>query len=79
MVSIRLTARQAEFLYYELLGLAADHKTSTSRIDAADEAGLLLAINQLEAGLTRANAIGELQLDQLRTLVARSQSTAANA
>lgn len=71
-ISIRLTPAQAEAVYYELLGLLAYYSEPASvDLDADSETSLRLAVAQLDAGLTRANALGELQLQQLRAITSQ--------
>lgn len=68
-VTLRLTPSQAEDVYYELLGLIAHYSTTNAAaLDPATETALRLAVAQLEAGLARANALGDLQLQQLRAI-----------
>lgn len=76
-VNLRLTPTQAELVYYELLGLLAYYTESTSpALDSDSETSLRLAVSQLSAGLTRANALGELQLQQLRAITSTPQEVA---
>ena len=73
-ITFRIAPVHAEVLYYELLGLLAYYQEKCSPVlDDDSELALRWAVNQLEAGLARANAIGEFQLDQLRTLTAKSE------
>ena len=68
-IHFRIAPAHAEILYYELLGLLAYYQEEASPdLDDNTEVALRLGINQLEAGLARANAIGEFQLEQLRTI-----------
>jgi hypothetical protein len=73
-VIVRLTPSQAEVLYFELLGLISFYGEATSP-DLGDdsETALRLAIAQLDAGLTRAAALGELQLQQLRAITSATK------
>lgn len=77
-IHLRLTASQADLLYYELLGLLEHYRSSRGEVlDDHDEAGLLDAVQQLETGLARSNAVAELQLAHLRAAIHRPVAAAA--
>lgn len=67
-VSIRLSAPQAETIFWELLGLLDHYRTTTAVIEPAEEGALLSAISQLEVGIKRAETIADTQLEQLRAI-----------
>lgn len=71
LITLRLSPSQAEVVYYELLGLIAHYAETAGTLDAEAETALRLAITQLNAGLARANALGELQLEQLRAITSK--------
>lgn len=68
-VQLRLAPNAAEFLYWELLGLLTSYQGSAIGLEPAEERAFLEALRQLEAGLHRAQAAGEYQLEVLRRLV----------
>lgn len=71
-VQIRLNPTQAEFIYWELLGLLSDYQEEhTADLEPHEEAALLSAVCQLESGLARSQAVGTVQLEQLRASVSR--------
>lgn len=77
LVTLRLTPPQAETVYYELLGLLAHYTDPASpNLDADSETALRLAVSQLNSGLTRVHALGELQLQQLRAITSTAQESA---
>lgn len=67
-VNVRLSAPQAEFVFWELLGLLDHYRTTGTHVDPGDEGALLSAISQLEIGVKRAEALADSQLDQLRAI-----------
>jgi hypothetical protein len=67
-VSVKLTPTQAEFIYWELLALLDHYRKSSTPLEPADESAILQATSQLELGLKRAEAVAELQLEQLRSI-----------
>jgi len=72
-VNLRLSPRDADFIYYELLALV-DHYGPDGdgcKLELADESALLLTIGQLGVGLARAKAVGSLQLEQFEKQVDR--------
>jgi hypothetical protein len=77
-IRLQLSPQQAEFLYWELLGLL-DHyqQTGIHRLEPHEEAALRIAAAELELGLARATAVAELQLEQLRAMTNRSSGASA--
>jgi hypothetical protein len=65
-VSVRLSAHQAETIYWELLGLLESYRSKDVPLEVDDEGAILSAITQLEVGIKRAEAIADVQLEQLR-------------
>jgi len=65
-VSIRLSAQQAETIYWELLGILEHYRGLKNNLEPDDEGAILSAITQLETGIKRAEAIADSQLEQLR-------------
>lgn len=72
-VHLRLAPEHAETLCFELLGLLAHYRDSGAILVPQEEAGLLSAIAQLELGIKRAEAAGQLQLEQLRAAALRKE------
>ena len=72
-VHLRLPSQQAEFIYFELLGLLAHYKDTATSFDPADECALLSAVTQLELGIRRSKAAADLQLEQLRAAALRKE------
>lgn len=77
-IHLRLSHGQADFLYYELLGLLNDYcHSSRVTLEDHEEAGLLDTLQQLETGLARSTAVANLQLSQLRAAINRPERRAA--
>ena len=72
-VTIKLTAQQAESVFWELLGLLDHYRNLGSSLDASDESSLLCAITQLELGIKRAEAVAETQLESLRAIARKAK------
>jgi hypothetical protein len=71
-VQLRLAPDDAEVLYYELLGLLAYYQQDVPHtLEPQAETALRWAANQLEAGLARAQAVGDFQLQQLRAVTSK--------
>jgi hypothetical protein len=74
-IRLQLPPQQAEYLYWELLGLLDHYQQHlTPQLEPQEEAALRSAAVQLEAGLKRAEAIAEHQLQQLRAITNRDRS-----
>jgi hypothetical protein len=73
-VSLRLGAQQAEFIYFELLGLLVHYRDAGTTIEPGDERALLSALTQLELGIQRAQAVADVQLEQLRAAALRKEA-----
>jgi hypothetical protein len=67
-VSIRLSAPQAETIFWELLGLLDHYRTNATNMEPSEESALLSAISQLELGIKRAETLADTQLEQLRAI-----------
>lgn len=67
-ITLRLSAPQAETIYWELLGLIDHYRHRDGDLEPSDEGALLAAISQLEIGIKRAETIAEVQLEQLRAI-----------
>jgi len=65
-VSIRLSAPQAETIYWELLGILDHYRSKKIALEIDDEGALLSTITQLEVGIKHCEAIANVRLDQLR-------------
>lgn len=71
-IRLQLTPQQSEFLYWELLGLLDYYQADSSpALDPQEESTLRQLATALEAGLKRAEAIADLQLQQLRAITTR--------
>jgi hypothetical protein len=75
-VSLKLTAQQAETVFWELLGLLDHYRSLGPALEPTDESALLCAISQLELGIKRAEAVAELQLENLRVIARKAQEQA---
>lgn len=77
-IRLQLSPQQAEFLYWELLGLLDYYQQPGGhRLEPHEEAALRIAASELELGLTRATAVAELQLEQLRAMTSRKSGVSA--
>lgn len=72
-VHLRLQPQQAEFLYFELLGLLAHYNDTRTPLDSSEERALLSAVTQLELGIQRSQAVADVQLEQLRAAALRKE------
>ena len=66
-ITLRLSVRQADYLYYELLGLLDDY-TERQLIEPEDEAAIRQVVNDIDVGRNLAAAKLQLDLEQLRKL-----------
>ena len=66
-ITLRLSVRQADYLYYELLGLLDDY-TQRQLIEPEDEAAIRQVVNDIDVGRKLADAKLQLDLAQLRKL-----------
>lgn len=72
-VHLRLHPQQAEYIYFELLGLLAHYKDSGITVDPSEERALLSTVTQLELGIQRSQAVADTQLEQLRAAALRKE------
>lgn len=70
-ITLRLSVRQADYLYYELLGLLDDY-TERQLIEPEDEAAIRQVVNDIDVGRNLADAKLQLDLQQLRKLNSRT-------
>jgi hypothetical protein len=75
-VSLKLTAQQAETIFWELLGLLDHYRSLGPSLEASDESALLSAITQLELGIKRAETVAEVQLENLRVVARKAKEQA---
>ena len=73
-VHLRLQPQQAEFIYFELLGLLAHYNDTCTPLDSSEERALLSAVTQLELGIQRSQAVADVQLEQLRAAALRKEA-----
>jgi hypothetical protein len=73
-VQLHLRPAEAEIVYWELIGLLSHYEQDGPQLDPADESALRLTANRLEFGLKQAQALADLQLQQLRQLNNREAS-----
>ena len=72
-ITLRLSVRQADYLYYELLGLLDDY-TERQLIEPEDEAAIRQVVNDIDVGRKLADAKLQLDLQQLRKLNSHTSS-----
>ena len=70
-ITIRLSVKQADYLYYEIIGLVDDY-TSRGIMEPEDEAAMRQVILDMEKGLQLAQRTFESELERLRKINRKS-------
>ena len=73
-VRLHLKPAEAEVVYWELIGLLSQYEQDGLTLDPGDESALRSIVDRLEFGLKQAQALADLQLQQLRHVNNRQNS-----
>ena len=72
-IDIRLSRKQAEWIFYELTGLLNSYREEGIDIEPEDEASIRTLMQKIHRGLERAKNDTQYELDVLRMLAEKTQ------